>query len=78
MAFNIGGGMSRSLSLIELFNMLEKLTEAKLTYIMKSPRLSDQKVFVANCRAAEEIFQWKAKTSAEEGIRMALNFINKN
>ena len=46
--FNIGGGYENSLSIIELFEMLEKKLNIKLNYIKQAPRKSDQKVFIAN------------------------------
>ena len=47
--FNIGGGFENSLSLLELFNLLEKqLNISKLNYEFINKRSSDQKVFIAD------------------------------
>jgi len=40
-AFNIGGGMRNSLSLLELFTLLEELLGVKLIYENLPPRESD-------------------------------------
>ena len=36
-------------------------------------RVSDQKVFVADSKAAELILEWEAETSIENGIRETLS-----
>ena len=41
--YNIGGTMAQSLSLLELFAMLEEILNVKLDYTKLSPRQSDQK-----------------------------------
>lgn len=47
-AYNIGGTMEQSLSLLELFAMLEDILGIKMEYKQLLPRQSDQKVFVAD------------------------------
>jgi CDP-paratose 2-epimerase len=74
-AFNIGGGMENSLSLLELFAMLEELLKIKLSYTQLPVRESDQKVFVADQAKAENIFNWKPKVSKREGIEKTLEWL---
>lgn len=66
--FNIGGGIKNSLSLLELFQFLEKELNVKLNYTQLSPRESDQKVFVADIKKASETFEWIPVVSKEQGI----------
>ncbi|WP_457623732.1 GDP-mannose 4,6-dehydratase [Persephonella sp.] len=73
--FNIGGGMENSLSLLELFNLLESMLDIKLEYKKLPPRESDQKVFVADITKAEKLINWKPKVSKEEGIKRMINWI---
>ncbi len=75
-AFNIGGGMKNSLSLLELFKMLENKLSIKLNYTKLSPRESDQKVFVADLTKANEFFEWMPKVSSEEGITKMLAWVD--
>lgn len=75
--FNIGGGMSNSLSLLELFTFLEKELNVKLNYKQLPPRESDQKIFVADITKASTIFNWKPTVSKEEGIRKMLEWVDK-
>lgn len=74
-AYNIGGGMANSLSLLELFMALEDETGHVPVYTRLSARLSDQKVFVADTRAAVRDFQWKPQVSRQDGLRRMLSWI---
>ena len=73
-AFNIGGGMANSLSLLELFALLEDLTGTTLRYTKLPPRYSDQKIFVADTGKAERLLHWKPQVSAREGIAAMLEW----
>ncbi len=75
-AFNIGGGMKNSLSLLELFKILENKLSIKLNYTKLAPRESDQKVFVADLTKANEFFEWMPKVSSEEGITKMLAWVD--
>jgi CDP-paratose 2-epimerase len=67
-AFNIGGGMKNSLSILELFTLLNGMLGIKLRYTRLPVRQSDQKVFVADIRAAEKTFNWRPKVDSAAGI----------
>jgi len=67
-AFNIGGGMENSMSLLELLQYLEDRLELKLNYTFVPWRQSDQKFFVADNAKAERIFNWFPRTTREEGL----------
>ena len=47
-AFNIGGTMKQSLSLLELFEIINDELGINMKYTEIAPRQSDQKVFVAD------------------------------
>ncbi|SNB45030.1 GDP-mannose 4,6-dehydratase [Geobacter sp. DSM 9736] len=72
--FNIGGGMENSLSLLELFQLLEENTGASLNYTRLPPRGSDQRVFVADISKAEQRIGWKPGVTARSGIRRMLDW----
>lgn len=76
-AYNIGGGMDNSFSLLELFAFLEDMLNIKMNYRELAPRESDQKVFVANISKANNNFDWNVKVSKEEGISKMYNWIEK-
>jgi len=74
-AFNIGGGMENSSSILELFNFLESELDIKMNYTQLPPRESDQKVFVADISKAKELIGWEPKVSKEEGIRKMIEWV---
>lgn len=75
-AFNIGGGMENSLSLLELFVMLEDIAGTKLNFIKLAPRESDQRVFVSDLAKAKKILGWEPAVSARDGVRRMVEWVN--
>ncbi|HDL8434773.1 CDP-paratose 2-epimerase [Yersinia enterocolitica] len=75
-AFNIGGTIRHSLSLLELFSLLEDYSDTKLTYAQLPVRESDQKVFVADVTKINNYISWSPKVSAVEGIRKMYEWCN--
>ncbi len=66
--FNIGGGIRNSLSLLELFELLEQELGVKLSFQCLPWRQSDQKVFVADTSLAESTFGWRPSTGTLDGV----------
>lgn len=75
-AFNIGGGASNSLSLLELFKLLEEELDVKLDYTQLPPRESDQKSFIADISKATATYGWKPKINKEEGLRKMIQWVD--
>lgn len=73
--FNIGGGKKNSLSLLELFTLLEELNKVKLNYTKLSPRESDQRVFIADIAKSNKILKWNPIITKEEGIKAMLSWV---
>jgi CDP-paratose 2-epimerase len=73
--FNIGGGIDNSLSLLELFAMLEKMLDVKMVYKQLPWRESDQKVFVADIKKATEIIGWTPKVNSNQGIEKMVDWL---
>lgn len=74
-AYNIGGTMAQSLSLLELFDMLEKILGIKMEYTQLPPRQSDQKVFVADISKIKSKIGWEPKVSAYAGITKMMDWV---
>ena len=74
-AFNIGGGVANSLSLLELFDLLEKELSVKLNYTHLPARPSDQKSFIADISKAEQIFSWKPKVTKISGLQKMIKWV---
>jgi CDP-paratose 2-epimerase len=70
--FNVGGGVKNSLSLLELFAMLEAMLEfpegQRLAYRMMERRKSDQDVFVADIASIQRATGWEPTVAARDGI----------
>ena len=75
-AFNIGGGIKNSASLLELFTILENELDIKMIYTKLPLRESDQKVFVADLTKAKHLLGWEPKVSKEEGIQKIIEWID--
>ena len=73
--FNIGGGINNSLSLLELFDLLENELDVKLSYDILPVRKSDQKVFVADINKIKKYCGWQPKVDALSGIRQMLEWV---
>lgn len=76
-AYNIGGTMSNSLSLLELFSMLEELLGIKMNYVEIPPRQSDQKVFVADISKISRLIGWKPEVSSLQGVSKMIEWVKK-
>lgn len=74
-AFNIGGGIANSSSILELFNFLELELDVKISYRQTPWRKSDQKVFIADISKAKKLIGWEPKISKEEGIRKMIEWV---
>ena len=74
-AFNVGGGIENSSSLLELFSFLEKELNVKMGYTELPVRESDQKIFVSDLSKARELIGWGPKVSKEEGIIKMIEWV---
>jgi CDP-paratose 2-epimerase len=75
-AFNIGGGIDNSLSLLELFSLLEKILEIKMNYRQIDWRESDQKIFVADNHKIINATNWKPLVQTETGIKKMVEWLS--
>jgi len=76
-AFNVGGGIENSFSLLELFSFLESELDIKMEYTQLPFRESDQRVFVADISKAKELIGWKTRVSKEKGIYKMIDWVSK-
>lgn len=73
--FNIGGGRANSLSLLELFSLLEEIAVVNLNYIKLPVRESDQRVFVADIEKANKLIGWSPKVATFSGIEKMIDWV---
>ena len=76
--FNVGGGSNNTISLLELLNMLEKITGKRSKVSFGDWRQSDQKVYVSNISKIREKLNWVPKISPEIGVRKLTEWISGN
>lgn len=74
-AYNIGGTMEQSLSLLELFEMLNNILGIKMEYIQIPVRQSDQKVFVSDIKKIENRIGWRPQVTAQKGVEKMVDWI---
>ena len=74
-AFNLGGGIKNSLSLLELLQNLETILNVKLNYFHLPSRQSDQKVFIADITKAATLLEWKPAVDSLTGIKENLSWL---
>ena len=75
-AFNVGGGFENSLSLLELFALLEQIAGVKLNYTQLPVRESDQRVFVSDLGKAKQLLNWQPVVSAQEGVARMVEWVS--
>jgi CDP-paratose 2-epimerase len=74
-AFNIGGGIKNSLSLLELFSLLENELEISMEYTRIAPRASDQRVFVSDITRIKNLIGWEPKIDKIQGVRNMIDWV---
>jgi len=77
-AYNIGGGPKFSLSIWELFDILEKLANKKFNYSFGPWRPGDQKIYISDISRAKKDFNFQPKISPKEGVLKLYNWISEN
>jgi CDP-paratose 2-epimerase len=66
--FNVGGGTTNSLSLLELFELLQKITGNSPSYIKGGNRPHDQKVFISDNSRITKRTGWLPSVSYTDGL----------
>lgn len=73
--FNIGGGPSNSVSLLEALDQVRISTGKKPALIPNAWRTADQKVYVSDLSKIVEKLGWKPKTSPAQGIKKLVRWL---
>ena len=74
-AYNIGGGYENSLSLLELFDILNEMLGIEMKYRQLPARCSDQKVFVADISKISADIGWKPLVDKRNGLLKMLSWV---
>lgn len=73
--FNIGGGMEKSLSLLELFSRLQEMLNIEISVDKMDARPSDQRIFVADLTKADRLLNWRPEVGAKSGVAKMISWI---
>lgn len=73
--FNIGGGPSNTISLLELVRLLAELGAPKARLAFAHWRPADQKVYVSDITKAKRILGWAPHVGVREGVSRLLQWI---
>lgn len=76
--YNIGGGTTNTMSLLELIAYLEEFLGKKLSFTYDDWRPGDQKVFISNVQKAKREFGWAPKTCPREGVKKLVAWVKEN
>jgi CDP-paratose 2-epimerase len=67
-AFNMGGGTSNTVSVLEVLDHIERITGQHLERSFDEWRVGDQRYYVSDTGAFRAATGWRAKTSVADGL----------
>lgn len=76
--YNVGGGPTNTLSLLELVALLEKELGRKLNPTFGDWRPGDQRIYISGVKAAGRDIGWQPTTSPAVGVRKLLEWVRAN
>jgi len=76
--FNVGGGPTNTLSLLELLGHLRELSGRAVSHGFDDWRPGDQPVYISDIRKAKTLLNWVPKVNAQEGIGKLYRWIESN
>jgi CDP-paratose 2-epimerase len=74
-AFNIGGGLGNTMSLLELLEMIAALNGVRPDIRMKDWRCGDQRYYVSDTGKFKAATGWSPKVSTSEGVRKLFRWL---
>jgi CDP-paratose 2-epimerase len=74
-AFNIGGGPTNSISLLELVDLLAELHGGDLSVHFENWRAADQRYYVADTSKFSGLTGWRPQVNVNEGVRRLFEWI---
>jgi CDP-paratose 2-epimerase len=76
--FNVGGGPSNTISLLDLLEYLGRKQGAPIPYTTMNWRPGDQRVFVSDNRRAAKELGWTPKTNWQTGLDLLYSWVGEN
>ena len=75
-AFNVGGGPSNTVSLLELLDLIGELLGHKPEVSFEGWRTGDQRYYVSDTGKFERATGWKPRVSVQEGLERLVQWLN--
>lgn len=72
--YNVGGGMGNTVSLLELIDLIEKLTGRRLDYVADQPRPGDQPIYVTDYSKLQRHTGWKPAIGLQRTLKLLREF----
>lgn len=73
--FNVGGGGERSISLLELLDLLSLKMAVKPQLVFEDSRIGDQKVFISDISEVTNVLGWRPQNSIESGLEKTIAWL---
>ena len=73
--FNIGGGLDRSISLLECLKLLKKIMGRETVIRHEPERLGDLRYFVCDIRKAKKEIGWEPLLTCEQGLQELVSWL---
>jgi CDP-paratose 2-epimerase len=77
-AFNMGGGVENSTSLLEILARIERLTGRRCHYHFADWRQGDQRYYVSDTRLFQRLTGWQPTTDIDSGLRLLHEWLGTN
>ena len=77
-AFNIGGGPTNSLSILEYIDILSKKYSKNIEFKFSPKRTGDQDIFISNNSKVKKFLGWTPQTGYDSGISKMIDWQEKN
>jgi len=76
--YNAGGGVDKTLSLLQLLDLLQELTGRRSPVTFAPWRPSDQRVYISDIRKAENELGWRPEVGVREGVAALVEWVSAN
>jgi CDP-paratose 2-epimerase len=76
--YNIGGGASNVMSILELSRTLEEILERKVEFSFRPWRPGDQRIYVSDISAIYRDCGWRPTTPPKAGIQELVGWVAEN
>jgi CDP-paratose 2-epimerase len=74
-AFNIGGGPSNTISLVELMDLIADLTGERPAFAIEPWRPADQRYYVSSTSKFERLTGWAPRVTVRQGVERLLSWL---